>query len=897
MRYYSTMYDLLKATEHLNERRPEALFEAYCESFFNPDDRELSFNMRRAAFKQACDDLCRIGWYDAVLRFIHPVFMRRDDYDPTELGRLLDLVQLTDRYTLRNLCSDYYIEYSVCEATRYGKDADDAPSGDLFDKDNLLPETNYRGDTIEPSVKTVFSKLLGLDLDIDKLTKEDIDLIASKLRELSLAEYERETEEKLQRRAEQEENEEQYGKSIIGKEVILPLSDDRRDEKLPGGFCPLFSYLERSGQDELCYYILSEYVLPYLTKYGWNDADKRSGYFAIMLRSYAVFIQSLFLHFNAPLYYANTARSEEQLYKNVTEEPKAEFVAYAANIKVALSLWATLLHQSADILIPFIGDSMFSFHIAACSYLLCLAGESNKSIDLLINHYSDIKSLHTCLHFSLIALIRNILSCDDLAAVNTLYGFFCSSEAIYERERRLMRAHLQSIITFMNDVRAYIKENDQIDVVTNKSIYDFLYSDDRVSGITDRLTDCYENDRVPDLALSQELSNALIGFKGDFGIDLGRFADRNDPIERLHTGDTPLQYIYGGLSDSLRLTADRLYKQTDIFSLFRRLLSIENFRRGCDVLIQNRLIELRRTAIVTKARDLALVRASALPDDVITGTIIAETEKLAALLRPDGYDRIITERLVRESQEKFCSRFYSDRSKNLLGVLSVEDRNELWGYLVTSEMIFRYLDEQNDETLDYTPALISLTKALEFVLFAAYKKLCVSDTAEVEPQILSRNFAQNNSGGYEKLSRLELGNLIYLLKDGKHIFLDKAAATVKYPANGLYPTSHFKKWNCGVFDMAMLSRFAELDITVSDHPDKTLPFTVHFSAGENAEDQNRATLVKALEYIKDNYRNPAAHKDRMGRSAVTACRELMLSSEQLLWILLAIIDFSKPDIA
>lgn len=51
-------------------------------------------------------------------------------------------------------------------------------------------------------------------------------------------------------------------------------------------------------------------------------------------------------------------------------------------------------------------------------------------------------------------------------------------------------------------------------------------------------------------------------------------------------------------------------------------------------------------------------------------------------------------------------------------------------------------------------------------------------------------------------------------------------------------------------------------------------------------EQNRLIFIKGLEYIKDNYRNKVAHKDGILIDAAAECRELMIQTQNLLWILM-----------
>ena len=108
MRYNHGMNNLLKAADSVNRKRCDALVESFCESFFNEKDKESSTNKRRDALNRAMEIFCRLGWHEAVFRFVHPIFLNRKDYNLAELAKTLDSVGISPDYTLRNLCSDYY---------------------------------------------------------------------------------------------------------------------------------------------------------------------------------------------------------------------------------------------------------------------------------------------------------------------------------------------------------------------------------------------------------------------------------------------------------------------------------------------------------------------------------------------------------------------------------------------------------------------------------------------------------------------------------------------------------------------------------------------------------------------------------------------------------------------
>ncbi len=886
---HNTLIHTLSKNDMLN---PEIVFR----SILTEDERKDVYVRQLTAFTQTCKKLCDTGFHLAVLKFMHSVFMYRDEYDIAVIGEKLREIKLRGDYTLAELCSDYYKEalsqhYAIIDGSDETEEL--IRSLDLYAPDTELPvcRNGFSADHYDIAYELVCRKVWGFEASFESISFSDIDRIAASSRAATTEKHNKLNNMRAELRKDAELREKKHGRpSLVGKPVVSALSEEYRDSMLPGALIIPFILCEKHNMSDECFYMLEEYILPYLYSLSWNESDRNTSTYALILRNYVPHFEFLINRSESPLCYSNNLNlSASKLYRRVVSPAPEKSYEYCKEHCNTFYLWSALLHKSEKALLKYLDRELYSRQIIGTAYLMDIAGETEKATDLLIRHYEDLRNCDSNRSFAVTVLARCLLSTDSLTTANTLYGYFCSEEAIFERDRRSMTDLIDETVSFLKLAKAYIKENDQQDTLTDSSIYDMLYSDDRIDGVETALSLCAKEDRVPDRSITAPLFRILDAFALKEGINLGRLGyDRHDTFD---------QYVSGGLCETLRLKAADLYERGNQFINFRLIISLENFRQCVNMNIQDHIIDLQCKAILEHLAKVDELRQMSTEDNDMSEEIIRLTEALADKLKPDGYDRAKTERLIRQSHRDFCDRFYPDTPDfDILNSLQPDIRNELLNYFVTSEMIFRYLSEQGDESLDFTPALISLTKALEYVLFCAYEKFDVSDTVDVDSSVLGRNLERGDDGIYRKLPHLELGNLIYLLKDGKQIHLDKPNRSVRYPANKMYSASHFKKWNNGVFNIGELKRFAGLDITVSDYPDSTQPFTVHFVAGgADADDTNRATLAKALEYVKDNYRNPAAHKDRMPRSTVNACRELMLSSEQLLWILLAVTDLSSGE--
>lgn len=51
-------------------------------------------------------------------------------------------------------------------------------------------------------------------------------------------------------------------------------------------------------------------------------------------------------------------------------------------------------------------------------------------------------------------------------------------------------------------------------------------------------------------------------------------------------------------------------------------------------------------------------------------------------------------------------------------------------------------------------------------------------------------------------------------------------------------------------------------------------------------------FIKGPEYVKNNYQNVVVHKDSISLQTVDECREILLQTQSLLWILLYAINSS-----
>lgn len=187
---------------------------------------------------------------------------------------------------------------------------------------------------------------------------------------------------------------------------------------------------------------------------------------------------------------------------------------------------------------------------------------------------------------------------------------------------------------------------------------------------------------------------------------------------------------------------------------------------------------------------------------------------------------------------------------------------DVMNYLVGGESVFRHCQEVARDPaicMDFSPALVEMTKALESVLNLLFHRMQIQVDSAVPADQSSYYFRGNR-----KKSHLEMGNFAYLLYPKFNTQLDL-----------------FTHWQLDRY--LDISKLDNLTVsTVKDGRTVTLRF------GTN-RDANRRQLRDMLVNISGNYRNKAAHDGFISQTDCITARELLLSGEFLLWVMMYII--------
>ncbi|MBQ7133817.1 MAG: hypothetical protein IJO20_04910 [Ruminococcus sp.] len=175
-------------------------------------------------------------------------------------------------------------------------------------------------------------------------------------------------------------------------------------------------------------------------------------------------------------------------------------------------------------------------------------------------------------------------------------------------------------------------------------------------------------------------------------------------------------------------------------------------------------------------------------------------------------------------------------------------------FLLTLLTVKIHLSIRKDE-IDYSAPVILMTKALEYIGNILFKKLTKNTTP---PNNIFHMYKDNN--GWSE--HITLGNIAYLFKN-----------------------QEFLSGTNDIHKLISKDRIEALE-------GKTVIFDNNGNKEEFKNDINKNlnVMFKALKYIADNFRNQAAHSDLTPEQKYKKCRELVITTQHLLFVLLYIIE-------
>ncbi len=849
-----------------------------CERIIKKTDSEADHSERERqlnSLKSFVRSLVRLGRYDLPLSFALQVFFKSEKYDLPTLKEAFDKIKIRDGYSMTDLCRECYKRYAVeikktseYQILNYIIDENSDP----FESSNNISFFNLN--TSKNAVfSTIMENVLLLEIDPAGFTASDADMIAERAKEFIRKQRFEENEERKQMNKESFELEEKYHAGTISFLGLAPLITDKEIEADAARYSLGVMYYAF----KICYlnvntdtgkHIITNYIAELYKNaifYNTSSCDR--------LINIDMLIGVINPNYD-PDFYKDTYN---KVYFDFTKNDFVEAVL-TGNKDTLSSLpdyYAPYLEFAAviaDIMVEY-GEvirskTYYSDYSMIISYLikaLYFTGQNEKVYKLLKNDYKylDRQSKKNQLLFYILS--RCALESDNEKVASQLYGII-QDEILLDTQN--YNSFLAKVYGFVNRCMMYLKERNIFPENSTRTYYEII--NEQIEGVMVEAKKSVESDKVLAYQTFSCLSNIVWMFS-DSNLDLGRI--------KLYNMDKAI----GGITSELVDEGKYLFNEFDPHLAYYSKVAFKNDYDKILVFLRNHISDIIFESIKNSTETIMKIKADS-KTDKLSDEAQAEIEKIVDILaqRQNTTGQIYQtmsdkiDRLEREFRENY---HLGDQCLfDKLGDIESDVRK----YIVTSELTFDYyyrFRAEDREKIDFSPAIVSLTKALELILNkCVYRRMNVPDnsTAAMSDETKSSYFYKNN-----KKNEIELGSCIHLFMDSQYINF-KSRTRRLVPAR-IMSYKPFVEWNGrAVIDFSKARNLAELEITVD-----STPTVVRFdSDSDSSADYNRMVFAKALDYIRAAFRNKVAHKDSISFGAAEECKKLMLETENLLWVLL-----------
>ena len=852
--------------QYVGEEDPRFSSERLFSKFFKRKTTRFVTNRQKNGFRYFCKQLVKQHQYSVVMGFVYGAMKLHDQYDLAAIYDQISQVEVREGYSLAQLCQDFAREVQAREEFLEQIPAD----ADLYhDYPKNLKLLGGGCEFYYAMVSVLMKQVYQLEYTEEQLNEGHIDAIVAQVRQCAEAAHAEECAYWQERNEENEADSVKYNYPFP-KYPLPKMTDFDRDHGIPGALMPFLKVADLDRKLELCYYIQEQYALPILAEAPWEqpDEEKKLPILANAVHCYGDYLLAMFYgefpffglggatdpaYLSRVFYYEAIGKREASKCRYAHEG----ILEYSQKRCRLFSFWADVLDRGGQRLRATQNPDTYAFLMLYVPYMLFFGGEQEKSARFLLRHYGKLRS-NECGRLPYpILLSRSVLNSSQLDMANALYGVFSYELGRVEREQKKVRELSYDMLDFLQDARQYILEANEHTLGKDKiSWFRILFGD----GVRDAyFQDCrnvLDQGRMLPIEKFNVVCEQMRAFSYPTGVHLGwlglpRYENYDKLPNALSRQLTQRGRGYWGLADEAKV-------------YYIRANQLEPLR-NIDLHLQNHLFKLQRQEVADK---LARVKSlkQALPEDAseedrnkLLADISAIADDLASMtmgstLRPEAERKITA--LRQDFEEK-----YLQGQVDLMQKLPEKIRADVHNYLVTSTMVFNMMEARDDETLDYSAALISMTKALELVMVHVYSRMDVREYEGMDQETQNYYFEKG-----QPRQNQTLRPCIEALK-GKR----------------------FEAWGgTNVLDMPMLGLFGDIQVQIGRNQEGTAKFW-QFLPGKKRVAENREKLVLALGYICENYRNRSAHPDVVTLMQVKECQQLLIDGQKLLWILLAIL--------
>lgn len=878
--------------EYLKIKDPNQ-YELLYRNFLSGEGNETAQRLNWNLFKNVCQELVRIGYYSSIVTFMYGVFMHADKYNMKLFKEKLSEVKITDNLNLARLCSDFYLyvekSYEWKEAS-----AEISEELDLFEDEawNYFNAHSYSPGNITELLPVFLMKTLyDKDIEIKVLDRECIDDVVKQVLKKQQDKIDTENAWILEHNKEMEEEEKQLNNKLhLPRAARNTVTEFDKKLIIPGTLLNIFKAAELSNKEDVCYYIQAEYVWKVFSIVPWERKRKiEVPFMGVLVEEYSEFIFGLELGRNQQLHLSNTNYSytDQQFFKEMIgngdgcllEPGKNKYSQYD---NIGIHMFRTLSRGKNAIKAEMKGY-LYSFLMAFTPYILYCTGRVEEAAEFLVRYFDEINEDDKQRLYVQLILVRCILETKRIEEANTLYGYYNYEMDRQKRDKNRNTEFISEIIDYVYEVKEYIRQRNEYTFDSNESWFDILFGDGRIDTALSYIEKYPERGIIPPVDLFKQLMTYVEAFSYYSGIRLGLLG-------------IPKQDNYDKLPDVLsQALIDRgqgYSSKYDEYLAFYQSLNQVDLRKNVNIFLQQRISKLLDNTIndsLLKIKELkeTLSENKNLENEVdesILNNLENISYELTEKLTVSYLGREEIEFHIRDMQQNFIDTYRLDAADNLMLRLPLAMQADVNNYLVTSEIVYRVLAKRKDrDSLDFSPALIPLTKAMELVFNYIFNRMNIYMYSGMDTETKNSYFKGSN-----RKASIEFGPGVYLFTDSKYINVNKNNHEITFTEKNAYSSSsRFELWGGNeAVNIPELKKFSGLKIRINRWDKSINRYEEETATFNNDDKYNRLLYAKGLEYIKNNYRNIVAHKEGVSLQKVEECRELLLQTEHMLWILL-----------
>ena len=823
--------------------------------------------------ENTCRKLAKGGFYSVILEFAYDVFINTIK---TNRSRFLAFLK---RIGMDRICALYYANYSFALNSEYHDLRNRNSYLEYVDPDADIDiflktiDEKYHGDVddcfsgdMPPIAYKLQAELIarcmyGISISFSEVTEEDIDTLANMIKDKSRNGGKEVSGVLLDwMRIFYMNQQYELGKTVLKKYILNDLTNDLVGEEVLGlTFYRIVDFFLRdfetnNPKGEKVAYIETDFPI-YDTI---SDVRQKC-------------LNEYYRENNSTSIKVDEEKLKEQVedtlfkeYTGLTNEYLKIVYGYTDKYGELGETLGRLILDHNETIAKVLDKNRYDQLVFVTAILLQAHKDDKLTEQFLVEMFPYMNSVHKQRIVIQVILAQHILKSNDLEIVNILNGFFNYELGRAKRDWNTVKKIYKGMLEFLKEAKREIAANGERSLMTNELWLDILYKNGGIDAFVKMCEKCLDNGSMLNENDGKQLRKYVFAFSWHAGIWLSQLSIPDiDGYDKLPNA----------ISYELRKKGESYSKKVEKYN---KLLAFElsesqhKVTENMNIVVQRHLYQLLQMTATESLVKIQEIKSKAGEGEEETLVLIEDIIKsLTEQIMLSSEGRAYVDFKLELAQEDFITEYALNMNNHtLIEKLPNECQRDIHEYLATSQYVFDLLSSRDfKEDVDYSPAIITLTKAIERLLNLVYKQ--IKDNTESEILIDAINDKQKkhfiNSKGLKE--SLEMGPLLHLL--------DK---------------DFYEKWDVSRYlDITKLESFAGLELpglgAAEDEEHRTIKVKEGGSFSSDPEN-NRVVLHNSIDYIRDEFRNKCAHKDPIKKDKALECREIMLDAQKLLWILL-----------